>query len=120
MRSSIDESHARSYPVGHEADGARASMQEDVMRKYLGLTLLLATLVGPLAACEGEIRFYDAPYGDYHQWNGREEHAYRLYLEERHAGYVEFRQLRQPDQDDYWRWRHTHQDADHDRDRNGR
>ncbi len=89
------------------------------MRKYLGMALMLAALVGPftLAACEGEIRFYDAPYGDYHRWDGHEEHAYRMYLEEHHRGYVEFRGLNQRDQDDYWRWRHDHDDRDLDRDR---
>jgi hypothetical protein len=80
------------------------------MRKYLGLLLLAATVVGPTAACAA--RLYDQPRQDYHHWNSREERAYRAYLAERHREYRDFRRLDRREQDEYWEWRHSHSDRD--------
>jgi hypothetical protein len=87
------------------------------MRKYIGLTLVLATLAVPMTACTGEVEFYDAPHHEYRHWDRHEEHEYRVYLEERHHEYVKFDRLNQRDQDDYWMWRRAHPDGDRGGDR---
>ena len=69
------------------------------------------------AACSGGvgIRIYDAPHGDYHRWDDREERAYRAYLIERDVPYQEFRKADRREQEGYWEWRHNHPDRDNDR-----
>jgi len=45
---------------------------------------------------------------DRHEWNEREERAYRHWLEqERRRQYREWRHASKRDQRDYWRWRHS-------------
>ncbi len=63
-------------------------------------------------------RYYDRDRKDYHDWDDREDRAYRHWLlEERHERFREFGRLRREQQADYWKWRHEHPDWDKDRDR---
>jgi len=55
-------------------------------------------------------RYYDRNGRDYHTWNGQEDKAYRLYLEEQHRQYVEFPRVKRTQQTEYFRWRHQHPD----------
>ena len=56
-------------------------------------------------------RFYDRGHRDYHAWGPHEDVAYRRWLAERHARYVEFGRLSAERQRAYWAWRHEHPDV---------
>lgn len=63
-------------------------------------------------------RYYDRDRKDYHDWDDREDRAYRHWLvDERHDKYRDFRRLSRAQQGEYWKWRHDHPDWDRDRDR---
>jgi len=57
-------------------------------------------------------RVYDSTHKDYHNWDAREDHAYRGYLQENHRDYRPFTQQKQKQQNTYWNWRHSHPDND--------
>jgi hypothetical protein len=82
-------------------------------RRLLGTMLLLTAVIAPLAVggCAARVRVYDPYYSDYHYWNDRENHAYRIWLRERHVEYREFVTLNHEEQREYWNWRHNHADA---------
>jgi hypothetical protein len=79
------------------------------MRHFTSAVLVTAILAGS-GACVATIRVRDESHGDYHNWDRREDRAYRMYLVERHLEYREFARLDRRDQDDYWQWRHAHPD----------
>ncbi len=56
-------------------------------------------------------RYHDAKHNDDHEWNSREDQAYRMWIRERHRKYQDFDRLRERDRDAYWNWRHAHSDA---------
>jgi len=77
------------------------------------LTAALATtgsVVAARAPQEVAVRVYDPGHKDYHNWDEREDHAYRHYLEERHEQYRKYEKLKEKEQRDYWNWRHSHPD----------
>ena len=41
-----------------------------------------------------QVRVYDPGHKDYHNWDEREDHAYRHYLEERHEQYRKYEKLK--------------------------
>ena len=55
-------------------------------------------------------RYYDSEYKSYHNWDTKEDRAYRMYLEENHRDFVEFPKTTTTEQTEYWRWRHNHPD----------
>ena len=57
-------------------------------------------------------RYYDRAHKDWHDWDDREDHAYRGWLAERHRQYRGFSKLSRKDKDDYWNWRHSHPDSE--------
>lgn len=59
-------------------------------------------------------RVYDREHKDFHNWDDREDHSFRIYLGERHREYRPFAKLKVKEQRAYWNWRHDH--PDHDRD----
>lgn len=86
------------------------------MRRYLSLFLLGAALGSPAALKADdehhrEKRYYDRDARDWHEWNEREERAYRRYWEDRHHEYREWERSRDRDRRDYWKWRHRHPDS---------
>jgi hypothetical protein len=85
------------------------------MRRYLGALLLGAMLITPVAMSADDHhdkRYYDREHKDYHEWNEREEQAYRRWLDERHHEYREWNRVSRKEQQEYFRWRHEHPDAD--------
>ena len=80
------------------------------MNRYVGHLLIAAALVVPLAesGCAARVRYYDDYHADYHHWDNREDHAYRVWLRERHYEWREFNRLNRDEQHQYWSWRHDH------------
>jgi hypothetical protein len=69
---------------------------------------------GPLVAAatpqDVQVRVYDSGHHDYHNWDDREDHAYRGYLTERHENYRAYEKQSHKRQHYYWNWRHSHPD----------
>lgn len=88
------------------------------IHRVIGTILLAAAIVAPAAVVANaqeanvQIRVYDRDHRDYHNWDDREDHAYRRYLAENRREYVEYNSQRQRDQRNYWKWRHKHPDHD--------
>ena len=59
-----------------------------------------------------QIRVYDRYHRDYHNWDDREDRAYRGYFVEQRRPYRVYRRLNRPEQRQYWVWRHGHPDHD--------
>ncbi len=76
------------------------------------LAVPAAILANPLPQASVQVRIYDRDHKDYHNWDDREEHSYRLYLTDHRRPYVEFHSQRDRDQRNYWKWRHKHPDRD--------
>jgi hypothetical protein len=66
-------------------------------------------VVGP---GQGQLRYYDSSRREWHDWNDREEAAYRDYLRETRRNYVDFSVLSPRIQIQFWTWRRFHPDAD--------
>ena len=58
------------------------------------------------------VSYHDKRNNDDHQWNAREDQAYRIYEKDNHRKEVEFDKLKARDQQNYWNWRHKHSDAE--------
>jgi len=59
-----------------------------------------------------QVRIYDKDHHDYHNWDDREDRAYRRYLAEEHRSYREYQRQHHNVQRHYWNWRHSHLDRD--------
>lgn len=59
-----------------------------------------------------QVRVYDSAHHDYHNWDDREDHAYRGYLTEHHQNYRAYDKQNHKQQSNYWTWRHQHPDND--------
>jgi len=92
------------------------------MRKIFGTLLFGAVLMTPsisLAAgqnhddhaVDNAHRIYDRDHKDWHNWDAREDRAYRMWGTDQHRDYVEWKTLPARDQAAYWTWRHNHSDA---------
>ena len=86
---------------------------------FIGSLLLAGVIFAPTEVVaaplpqEGiQVRVYDSHHRDYHNWDDREDHAYRGYLVERHRSYRAYNEQRARDQRNYWKWRHQHPDHD--------
>ena len=94
--------------------------------KYVASLFLSAALMAPMGAFamaapqddherheqeeRRERRVYDPYHKDYHNWDDRENGAYRRWHEDRHDAYVDYDRLKKRDQRAYWNWRHEHQE----------
>jgi hypothetical protein len=56
------------------------------------------------------VRVYDSHHHDYHNWDDREDRAYRRYVAEKHWQYREYNRQSSRRQKAYWGWRHSHPD----------
>jgi hypothetical protein len=74
--------------------------------------VLTSVVAAPLPQEGVQVRVYDSHHHDYHNWDDREDHAYRGYLVEHHRTYRAYDQQRARDQRNYWKWRHEHPDHD--------
>jgi hypothetical protein len=90
------------------------------IHRYIGPLMLAAAIVAPaLIATRAnaqeasvQVRVYDSNHKDYHNWDDREDHAYRNYLGEHHREYREYNKQNRREQKTYWNWRHSHPDHD--------
>jgi hypothetical protein len=96
------------------------------IRRYISSMLLAAAIAAPMAVVStaapqdrddrdrdhDRSRVYDRDHKDYHNWDDREDHAYRSYLTENHKTYREYNKQNARMQRDYWKWRHEHPDHD--------
>ena len=88
--------------------------------RYVSALFLAAALVASgtsVAAAKPQeagvqVRIYDSGHHDYHNWDDREDHAYRGYLTDHHQDYRAFDKQNQKQQNNYWNWRHQHPDND--------
>ncbi len=79
----------------------------------VGAGLLLTGMLGVMAprateAQSVDVRIYDSHHHDYHNWDDREDRAYRRYLAEKHYEYREYQKQSHRRQEAYWAWRHEH------------
>jgi|SRR5580704_9643883 hypothetical protein len=89
-------------------------------RTHLYALFLTAALAasGPVVAAAtpqeagAQVRIYDSGHHDYHNWDEREDRAYRGYLEKRHEQYHAYSTWHHKEQQNYWNWRHHHPDND--------
>ena len=90
-------------------------MSRFVNAALLGAVLATSVAIGPAvlrAQDHGVVVYEDKAHHDKHEWNEREDRAYRMYWSEQHREYREFSSLNPHDQAAYWNWRHHHSDAD--------
>jgi hypothetical protein len=88
--------------------------------RYISSLFLAAAIAAPALvvaeakAQEGnvQVRVYDRDHRDYHNWDDREDHAYRGYLVARHRTYRVYNRQSNRVQRHYWNWRHSHPDHD--------
>ena len=89
----------------------------NILLSGLFLTAALA-ISGPIVAAAPaqeanfQVRVYDSHHHDYHNWDDREDRAYRHYQEGRHDSYIAYEHRKHNYQQHYWNWRHSHPDRD--------
>ena len=85
----------------------------------MALAMFLAAPAGMLIAPSlmGQVqvkikvgKVYDRDHKDYHNWDDREDKAYRGYLVDNHQEYRPYAKMKRQDQSHYWTWRHSHPD----------
>jgi len=90
--------------------------------RFHQIGILGVTLLAPFTISTGRLladdehrqetrRYHDAKHNDDHEWNDREDRAYRVWLDEGHRKHTDFAKLRDRDRQAYWNWRHDHSDA---------
>ena len=94
---------------------------EATLTKFLGEVVLgaawtasAAIAPAPLLARDDhrkERQSHDSNHNGDHQWNNREDRAYRIWAKENHRRYRQFSRLNERGQQAYWNWRHDHSDA---------
>jgi hypothetical protein len=88
------------------------------MRRILAALLATAAITPTVATSASAasvhgtviVRVYDPYRHDYHRWDGREQRAYRAYLNERHRSYIAYRNQRLAERRAYWHWRHEREE----------
>ena len=89
-----------------------------IVNRCIGLFILAGAILAPAAtiAAPGpqeagdSVRVYDSNHRDYHNWDDREDRAYRRYYSEQHKTYREYNKQNARDQRNYWKWHHNHPD----------
>jgi hypothetical protein len=90
------------------------------LNRYMSSLVLAAALAAPaviMAAPQPQeasvqVRVFDRNHNDYHNWDDREDRAYRSYLVVQHRPYREYNHQNGRFQRNYWTWRHSHPDRD--------
>ncbi len=93
--------------------------------RFISSLFLAAALVAPPAIMaagrpqptqeehhDKDHRYYDEDHKDYHDWDSKEDHAYRAYLKAQRKTYRAFDKMERSEQQAYWNWRHEHPDHD--------
>jgi len=92
------------------------------MKRTLATVLLSVGFITPMVVRADEheerehrnrTRYYDPVYKDYHNWDDREDHAYREYLKQQNREYRDYSRANRKEQRDYWKWRHEHIEENH-------
>ena len=114
----LREAHSDYY---HNFEIRNRGLEDDSLHRahqYVSALFLTAALMasGPILAAavpqdaSVQVRIYDSNHHDYHNWDDREDHAYRGYLEQRHEKYHPYGSWHSKEQKNYWKWRHNHPD----------
>ncbi len=88
------------------------------INRFFSAALLAAAIAAPAvvlaapAPQEVQVRIYDSHHRDYHNWDDREDRAYRRYYTEQHREYRAYDRENARRQRAYWKWRHNHPDRD--------
>jgi hypothetical protein len=87
------------------------------MSRFWSTALLSMALIAPISLTPTQMRaddhrYHDKEGNDDHEWNQREDRAYRIWVKENHRKNVNFEKLKDEDRESYWRWRHQHSDAE--------
>jgi hypothetical protein len=90
-----------------------------IIPRFFNATLLGAALIVPIAIAPTALRaddhkarnYHDKQHNDDHEWNDREDRAYRMWAKENHRKYRDFSKLKEDERQSYWGWRHEHSDA---------
>jgi hypothetical protein len=88
--------------------------------RFISSLFLAAALAAPVATIASpgaqnasvQLRVYDRDHKDYHNWDDREDHAYRGYLTDQRQTYRVYNKQPHTTQRQYWNWRHSHPDKD--------
>ena len=80
--------------------------------------LLIAVFAGAVsllpntavAQDHGARTYADTAHGDKHEWNAKEDEAWKRYRDEHHIKQEDFARAKRKQQEDYWKWRHEHPD----------
>jgi hypothetical protein len=87
--------------------------------RFIASLFLAGALVAPVSVIAApspqaslQIRVFDRNHRDYHNWDDREDRAYRGYLVENHQTYRVYGKQSRRSQNNYWKWRHDHPDHD--------
>ena len=89
---------------------ARRCLSAFVLTAALATTGSVVAVAATPKPQDVQVRVYDPGHKDYHNWDEREDRAYRHYIEERHEQYRKYEKLKEKEQRDYWNWRHSHPD----------
>jgi hypothetical protein len=99
--------------TNHNVVSPGTKIEKRLARLAGGLVLVaaLTPIVAPAVQAQSvEVRVYDGHHRDYHNWNDREDRAYRRWVAERHYEYREYNRQSARRQRAYWNWRHSHPD----------
>jgi hypothetical protein len=99
--------------TNHSVVSPGTKIEKRLARLAGGLVLVaaLTPIVAPAVLAQSvEVRVYDGHHRDYHNWNDREDRAYRRWVAERHYEYREYNRQSARRQRAYWNWRHSHPD----------
>lgn len=87
--------------------------------RFMVSLLLASALAAPVVIMAApapqvaiQLRVYDRQHRDYHNWDDREDRAYRGYLVEHHQTYRVYNKQNRRTQDRYWAWRHSREGRD--------
>jgi hypothetical protein len=105
------------------SEGGICDLEDYTMHRsyrFIASLFLAAAIAAPVTmmAAPGpqqssvQVRVYDSGHKDYHNWDDREDRAYRGYLTEQHITYREYNKQNHRTQRNYWNWRHEHPDHD--------
>jgi hypothetical protein len=90
-----------------------------LLNRFISSLLLVTALAVPTAILAGpkpqdgvQVRIYDRDHRDYHNWDDREDRAYRRYLAAQHRRYRQYQHQQYRVRRHYWTWRHSNPDRD--------
>jgi hypothetical protein len=109
--------------VRRDSEGGISDLEDYTMHRsyrFIASLFLAAAIAAPVSIMAApapqeasvQVRVYDSDRKDYHNWDDREDRAYRGYLTERHENYREYHKQKHKMQHQYWKWRHEHPDHD--------